>query len=91
MIRVTSYNCNSVRNNADIVKSLLSNYDIVVLQELMLEKRDIDILNDFNNDFRHIAFVRDRESEGITEGRPSRGVAIFLAKYTFCRHITCSS
>ena len=77
MIRVVSYNCNSVRNNSEIVKSLFHDSDIVLLQELMLEKRDLDILNDFNKDFRHIAFVKDRETEGICEGRPSRGVAIF--------------
>ena len=34
----------------------------------MLEKRDLPILNDFNVDFRNIAFVVDREYEGICEG-----------------------
>lgn len=77
MVRVVSYNCNSIRNNSEVVKSLLNEFDIVLLQELMLEKRDLDILDDFDNEFSHIAFVRDRESEGICEGRPSRGVAIF--------------
>ena len=77
MIRITSYNCNSIRNNSENVKSLLDNSDILLLQEIMLEKRDLDVLNDFNKDFRHISFVKDRESEGICEGRPSRGVAIF--------------
>ena len=43
----------------------------------MLEKRDIGILNDFDNNFRNVAYVNDRECEGICEGRPSKGVAIF--------------
>ena len=77
MVNIVSYNCNSVRNNADIVKSLFNDSDVVMLQELMLEKRDLCVLNDFNRDFKHIAFVKDREMDGICEGRPSRGVAIF--------------
>ena len=77
MVNIVSYNCNSVRNNADIVKSLFIDSDIVMLQELMLEKRDLCILNDFSKDFKHIAFVKDREMDGICEGRPSRGVAFF--------------
>ena len=77
MARIISYNCNSIRNNSEIVKSLLLNTDILFLQELMLEKRDIGILNDFDNNFRNVAYVNDRECEGICEGRPSKGVAIF--------------
>ena len=77
MVRIATYNCNSVRNNSEIVKSLLLNVDILFLQELMLEKRDLGILHDFNVDFKHVAYVNDRESEGICEGRPSKGVAIF--------------
>ena len=77
MIKVASFNCNSVRNNAETVKSLLENYDLVFLQELMLSKSDLVVLNDFNKNFQNIAFVNDREAEGINEGRPSRGVAIF--------------
>ena len=77
MLKCASYNCNSIRNNAEIVKSLLDSFDIVFIQELMLNKSDLSLLNDFHEDFRHIAFVKDREAEGINEGRPSRGVAIF--------------
>ena len=77
MVNIVSYNCNSIRNNVDVVKSLFTDSDIVMLQELMLEKRDIGFLNDISKDFKHIAFVKDREMEGICEGRPSRGVAIF--------------
>ena len=85
MARIATYNCNSIRNNSEIVKSLLANVDILFLQELMLEKRDLSILKDFNDDFRHVAFVNDRESEGICEGRPSKGVAILAyLSLSFC-------
>ena len=47
----------------------------------MLSKSDLPLLYDFSRDFDHSVYVRDRESEGINEGRPSRGVAIFWRKY----------
>ena len=77
MLKCASYNCNSVRKNSDNVKRLLDDFDIVFLQEIMLSKSDLPLLNDFNKQFRNIAFVKDRETEGINEGRPSKGVAIF--------------
>ena len=80
MVKFVSYNCNSVRNNSEIVKAILKNSDILFLQELMLSKSDLPLLHDFDDDFRNVAFVRDRESEGINEGRPTRGVAIFYRK-----------
>ena len=80
MVQFVSYNCNSVRNNSEIVKAILKNSDILFLQELMLSKSDLPLLHDFDDDFRNVAFVRDRESEGINEGRPTRGVAIFYRK-----------
>ena len=79
MMRLVSYNCNSIRNNAENVKNLLDEND-VFLQEIMLSKSDLPLLFHYNNDFDHIAYVKDRESEGINEGRPSRGVAIFWRK-----------
>ena len=80
-MKIVSYNCNSVRNNAEIVKSLFVDTDILLLQELLLEKRDLGFLNDLNENFKYTAYVRDRESEGICEGRPSRGVAIFWRRH----------
>ena len=77
MANIVSYNCNSIRNNAETLKSLLEKCDILCLQEIMLEKKDTDISNDFNPNFKHIVSVRDRETEGICEGRPSSGIAIF--------------
>ena len=77
MVKCTSYNCNSIRNNSEIVKALLQSSDIVFLQEIMLNRSDLFLLNDFHPDFKYAAFVKDRDAEGINEGRPSRGVAIF--------------
>ena len=80
MVRVVTYNCNSIRNNAENVKAILDRSDIACFQEIMLCKSDLPILNHFSEDFQNVAFVQDRESQGIMEGRPSRGVAIFWRK-----------
>ena len=79
-MKCVSYNCNSVRNNSEIVKAILKDNDMIFLQELMLNKSDLPLLDEFNENFIHIAFVKDRESEGINEGRPTKGVAIFWRK-----------
>ena len=76
-MKCVSYNCNSIRNNSEIVKVLLDNNDLIFLQEIMLNKSDLPLLHNFNENFTNVAFVKDRESEGINEGRPAKGVAIF--------------
>ena len=77
MIRCVSYNCNSVRNNSEAVKMLLGISDIVLLQEIMLCKSDLPFLDLLDKNFDSIACVCDREADGINEGRPVKGVAIF--------------
>lgn len=81
MVKCISYNCNSIRNNSEIVKELLNKTDILFLQEIMLSKSDLGLLNDFNENFECVGFVKDRESEGINEGRPSKGVAIYWRRF----------
>ena len=76
MVKIVTFNCNSIRNNIDIVRYLFIN-DIILIQELMLEFSDLDFLNSFDSNFKYVANVKDRESQGICEGRPSKGVAIF--------------
>ena len=80
MIKSISYNCNSIRNNANIAKLLLGANDSVCLQELMISKSDLPYLNCLDKNFDYIACVADRESEGIVEGRPKKGVAVFWRK-----------
>lgn len=81
VLRCTTYNCNSIRNNREIVNNILDKSDVVFLQEIMLNKSDLDILNDFNSNFDNIAFVLDRDFEDINEGRPTAGVAIFWRRH----------
>ena len=77
MVKCISYNCNSIRNNSEIVKDLLNKTDILFLQEIMLCKSDLGLLKDFNENFECMGFVKDREHGGINEERPSKGVAIY--------------
>ena len=79
-MKCITYNCNSVRNNAEIVKGLLEDCDILFLEELMLLKPDVPFLFSLSEEFNNVACVCDREGEGIVEGRPSKGVAILYKK-----------
>ena len=83
MVRLATYNCNSIGRNAEIAKSILKEVDILFLQELLLCKSDLHILQELDKNFDNVAYVMDRESEGIIEGRPSRGVAILWRKSLF--------
>ena len=81
MLRFASFNCHSVRNNIEVVKSLLDTHDIILLQELMIHECDVGILYQLNQDFTCNVGVSDRVNDGIVYGRPSRGVAILYRKY----------
>ena len=80
MIKVASYNCNSIRCNIENVKDLLKRNDIVALQELMLLEDDLGYLSGIDSNMSHTAFVRDNIENGINTGRPSKGVALFWNK-----------
>ena len=80
MVKIASYNCNSIRCHFENVRNILCDVDILFLQELQLFKSDLLVLNDLNDDFENISFVYDREVEGIVEGRPTKGVAILWRK-----------
>ncbi|CAF2038485.1 unnamed protein product [Rotaria magnacalcarata] len=54
--------------------------DIVLLQELMLMKDDVHLVKNVNDEWDSIVDVRDVITDGIMEGRPSKGVAILWRK-----------
>ena len=57
MVKIISYYCNSFRNNLQVISSLMANNDIILLQELMLMKSDVSVLDIFNDDFNFVACV----------------------------------
>ena len=81
MACIVSYNCNFLRNNFEIVKSLTLNFDIVCLQEIRLFQEDLSLINDINPDFD---FIADTESKLATNDFnntiPYKGVAILWNK-----------
>ena len=82
MVRIVSFNCNSIKNNNELVKCLLNDNDIVILQELMLSECDIDYLALLHPDYEYTCGVQDTLTiQGeYTTGRPSKGVAIMWRK-----------
>ena len=79
MIRLVTYNCHSIRNNAETVKDLLLSHDIVFLQELMIHDDDIGFLMNLNDDFEFCVQASSNKTD-IISGRPSCGVAVFWRK-----------
>lgn len=85
MTNIVTYNCNSIRNNIEIVKCLFDDYDIVLLQEVMLLEEDAHMVKSLHSDWDGIVYVKDELKDGIREGRPSKGVAILWHKnYSQC-------
>lgn len=80
MAKIVTYNCNSFRNNIEVIKSLMCVYDIVFLQELMMLSDDVHIVKNIDDKWDSIVHVKDKSGEGIIEGRPQKGVAILWKK-----------
>lgn len=80
MLNIVTYNCNSFRNNIEVIKQLVSLNDIILLQEIMLLKEDVSLITDLDDGWDGITYVKDRAMHGIIEGRPQKGVAILWKK-----------
>ncbi len=74
MLRFVSYNCNSVRNKIETVKILSSNFDIVLLQEILLLESDTGYLDHISSEHYAYHLVKDKKIDNINTGRPSKGV-----------------
>ena len=77
---VCSYNCNSIRKKVDIVRQILVDCDILLLQEIILLNEDTDFLFGLDNNFEcHVVPSKSPVSECL-DGRPSSGLAVFFRK-----------
>lgn len=76
MLKIVSFNCNSLRKRMDTVRDLAQQYDIICLQELLIFKENLFLLNEIDSNFDHVSFVCDNSEDEIVEGRPKNGVAI---------------
>ena len=68
--KCVTYNCNSIRNKIEIIKSLTANFDIVILQEILLLQSDLGYLDNISNEHFSYSCVKDNIIDGINVGRP---------------------
>ena len=60
MLKVVSYNCNSIRSKIDIIRELMVDHDIILVQEVLLLEEDLGILDSIHHDFDYTACVKDK-------------------------------
>ena len=80
IIKVISYNCNSLRKNVDTVRKLLDGCDVLLLQEIMLVEEDIGIISQINEEIIFVATPSRKANSNSFDWRPSGGNAIIWSK-----------
>ena len=50
-LKIISYNCQSLRSNVGIVQNLLTNCDILCLQETLIDENNCGILDQIDENF----------------------------------------
>ena len=86
-IKVCSYNCRGLkihRNNNSVcnfnVETILQSYDVVLLQETLLFKEELPLLNNFNELFHGTGEAACSLSDNKRSGRPYGGVCVLWRK-----------
>ena len=77
-LKICSYNCNSLRNSIDEIRSLLDENDILCLQETLIFAND-PLVDQINPNFNSMVISCSRK-EGIDSGRPIGGLIILWRK-----------
>ena len=77
-IRLVSYNTRGLRSLT--IPSLFDAYDIILLQETLLCKQDLGLLNTLSPEFQGTGVAVTDISLGIHKGRPSGGCALLWRK-----------
>ena len=78
-LKIVSYNCQSVNTNLDIIKLLLQNCDILLLQETLLTENNSNLLGGISQNFNY-AYTPSVRKPGTFVGRSSGGLAILWKK-----------
>ena len=79
-LRVSSFNCNSLRKHIDIVRQLTANNDIILLQEVLLIDDDSHFIQAIDPDFEFALTPSIWDTEAELAGRPRGGLAILWRK-----------
>ena len=78
-IKICSYNCNSLRNSIDIIRELLAENDILLLQETLIFSTDAEFISCIDDNFNFSISSCTRKL-GIDSGRPIGGLITFWKK-----------
>ena len=78
-LRITSYNCCSIRKRVDPIKEILENNDFLLCQEILLLEEDCNILRQIDEDFE-VFYVPSKNPQNLGDGRPIAGLATFYRK-----------
>ena len=76
MVKVCSFNCNSLKNSIAEVSELCCKNDILFLQETWLSKFELIMLNKIHKDFFGLGVSAFDSSSALLNGRPFGGVAV---------------
>jgi exonuclease III len=78
-IRVSTYNCRSIKSSCDVVRQLCNISDICLIQEHWLADYDLSLLANIHNEF-YARGVSAMDTTKLLVGRPFGGVAILWRK-----------
>ena len=80
MIRICSYNCNSLKNSLIDVRRLCDSNDIIYLQETWLARFELFMLNQIHDDFFGLGVSAFDSCSALLSGRPFGGIAMLWKK-----------
>ena len=86
-MRISSYNCRSIKKNVHCVQELCALSDIVCLQETWLPVQELGYLGTIDNDFSFFGSSPVDLSQQLLVGRPFGGVA-FLYRKSLALYVT---
>ena len=75
LIRFCTYNCNSIRTKIDIIRDLLNDCDVLLLQEIILLNEDKDMFYSIDSNFDFHVFPSRLSISNNFDGRPA-GVSL---------------
>ena len=84
MIKVCSFNCNSLKNSITEVRELCDKNDVIFLQETWLSNFELFMLNNIHNNFLGLGVSAFDSSSALLSGRPFGGVAILWKRSLQC-------
>ena len=76
-----TFNCNGFKSFQQSAETLLSNCDILCLQETMLTKQECSVLNSFHDNYYGYGVAPVDETLGVIRVRPRDGVGVLWKKH----------